>query len=76
MPADGPGASAGHQPGCRATLAALRVAGDAADPDGHRVIWADAEELQRQRELHRLPGNWASKARLAELKKSMPGPAR
>jgi DNA invertase Pin-like site-specific DNA recombinase len=46
------------------------------DPEGHHVIRADAEELQRLRELHQLPRNWANKARLAELKKPGPRPAR
>src|SRR5262249_55263424 len=46
------------------------------DGDGHHVIWADADELRRLRELHRLPRTWANKARLAELKKPKPRPAR
>jgi hypothetical protein len=46
------------------------------DDIGHRVIWADASELRRLRELHRLPRTWASKARLAELKEPKPRPAR
>ena len=46
------------------------------DDDGHRVIWADAEELSRLRELHSLPRTWANKARLAKLKKPKPRPAR
>jgi DNA invertase Pin-like site-specific DNA recombinase len=39
------------------------------DDDGHRVIWADASELRRLRELHKLPRTWANKDRLAKLKK-------
>jgi DNA invertase Pin-like site-specific DNA recombinase len=46
------------------------------DEDGHAVIWADADELKRLRALHRLPRTWANKARLAELKKPKPRPAR
>jgi DNA invertase Pin-like site-specific DNA recombinase len=46
------------------------------DADAHHVIWADADELQRLRELHGLPRMWANKARLAELKKPKPRPAR
>ncbi|QDV39326.1 hypothetical protein ElP_72910 (plasmid) [Tautonia plasticadhaerens] len=37
------------------------------DAEGHHVIWADAAELRRLRELHRLPRTWASKGRLAGL---------
>jgi DNA invertase Pin-like site-specific DNA recombinase len=39
------------------------------DAENHRIIWADADELERLRELHRLPRTWENKARLAELKK-------
>jgi len=46
------------------------------DDDGHHVIWADAAELRRLRELHALPRTWANKARLAKLKKPKPRPAR
>jgi len=46
------------------------------DDDGHHVIWADASELRRLRELHELPRTWANKARLAKLKKPKPRPAR
>jgi hypothetical protein len=46
------------------------------DEDGHRVIWADAGELRRLRELHDLPRTWANKKRLAKLKKPKPRPAR
>ncbi len=44
------------------------------DEDGHQVIWADAGELRRLRELHDLPRTWANKKRLSELKP--PRPAR
>ena len=46
------------------------------DENGHRVIWADADELERLRALHQLPRTWANKARLAELSKPKPRPAR
>ena len=46
------------------------------DEDGHHVIWADAGELRRLRELHTLPRTWANKARLAELRRPNPRPAR
>jgi DNA invertase Pin-like site-specific DNA recombinase len=46
------------------------------DADGHHVIWADASELRRLGELHRLPRNWATKARLAELTTPKPRPGR
>lgn len=46
------------------------------DADGHNVIWADASELQRLRELHGLPRNWATRDRLAELIKPKPRPER
>src|SRR5262249_50964206 len=46
------------------------------DEDRHHVIWADAGELRRLAELHRLPRNWSTKARLAKLKLPKPRPAR
>jgi DNA invertase Pin-like site-specific DNA recombinase len=46
------------------------------DDDGHHVIWADASELRRLRELHGLPRTWANKKRLAKLKKPKPRPVR
>jgi Recombinase/Recombinase zinc beta ribbon domain len=46
------------------------------DEDGHHVIWADASELRRLRELHALPRSWANKKRLAKLKQPKPRPAR
>jgi DNA invertase Pin-like site-specific DNA recombinase len=46
------------------------------DAEGHQVIWADASELRRLRELHRLPRTWATKGRLAELKQPKPRPER
>jgi hypothetical protein len=46
------------------------------DGEGRHVIWADADELARLLELHRLPRTWVNKARLAELKKPKQRPAR
>src|SRR4051794_8851326 len=46
------------------------------DDDGHAIIWADADELHRLRELHHLPRTWANKERLAELQKPKRRPAR
>ncbi len=46
------------------------------DDEGHHVIWANANELRRLRELHDLPRTWANKKRLAKLKKPKPRPAR
>jgi DNA invertase Pin-like site-specific DNA recombinase len=46
------------------------------DAEGHHVIWADASELVRLRELHVLPRTWANKGRLAELTKPKPRPVR
>jgi hypothetical protein len=46
------------------------------DTEGHHVIWADASELRRLRELHRLPRTWATKERLAKLKQPKSRPER
>jgi DNA invertase Pin-like site-specific DNA recombinase len=46
------------------------------DDLGHRIVWADADELARLRELHRLPRTWENKARLAELRKPKERPVR
>lgn len=46
------------------------------DASGHHVIWADASELERLRELHELPRTWATKDRLAELTKPKGRPVR
>jgi DNA invertase Pin-like site-specific DNA recombinase len=46
------------------------------DEEGQHVIWADAGERRRLRELHTLPRSWANKTRLAKLKKPNPRPAR
>jgi hypothetical protein len=44
------------------------------DADGHHVIWADADELDRLRVLYALPRTWENRTRLAELKKPKPQP--
>ena len=46
------------------------------DADGHHVIWANAAELRRLRELHRLPRTWATKERRDGLKQPKPRPER
>jgi DNA invertase Pin-like site-specific DNA recombinase len=46
------------------------------DDNGHHVIWADAGELRRLRELRQLPRDWANRARLAQLIKPGPRPVR
>ena len=46
------------------------------DADGHHVVWADADEVGRLGELHSLPRTWANRARLTQLKKPKPRPAR
>ena len=45
------------------------------DAQGHSVIWADADELHRLRNLHRLPRTWENRARWAELIRPKPRPA-
>jgi hypothetical protein len=37
------------------------------DADGYWVLWADASEVARLRELHSLPRTWANKSRLKQL---------
>jgi DNA invertase Pin-like site-specific DNA recombinase len=39
------------------------------DDRGHHIVWADADELRRLRELHRLPRTADNRERLAALKK-------
>ncbi len=40
------------------------------DDDGHHVIWADASELRRLRQLHTLPRTWANKKRCSETEEA------
>jgi hypothetical protein len=37
------------------------------DADGYWVLWADAAEIARLRELHALPRTWANKTRFKQL---------
>lgn len=46
------------------------------DAGGRHVIWADASELTRLRELHALPRTLATRGRLAELSRPRPRPER
>jgi DNA invertase Pin-like site-specific DNA recombinase len=44
------------------------------DQDGYWVLWADATEIARLRELHALPRDWANKLRLKKLIKPKRSP--
>jgi hypothetical protein len=44
------------------------------DQDGHWIIWADADEIARLRELYALPRTWGDKARPVELIEPKPRP--
>lgn len=46
------------------------------DAQGHHLIWADAPELARLRELHALPRTWATRDQLAELSQPKARPER
>ena len=46
------------------------------DADGYWVLWADADEITRLRELHALPRTWANKSRLKQLIKPKRRPKR
>ena len=70
----GAGATTRHPPGDGAGLDPEGWLTVRRNADGHYIIWADAEELSRLRQLHRLPRTWANKARLAELIKPKPQP--
>jgi len=37
------------------------------DQDGYWILWADADEIARLRELHALPRTWANKSRFKQL---------
>ena len=38
------------------------------DDNGHQILWADADELDRLRELLQIPRTWANRSRLANLR--------
>jgi hypothetical protein len=46
------------------------------DHEGHHILWADADEISRLQQLHRLPRTWENQGRLAELKKPKERPVR
>jgi hypothetical protein len=46
------------------------------DEIGHRIVWADADELRRLKELLQLPRTRQNKQRLAELTKPKQRPTR
>jgi len=46
------------------------------DADGYWVLWADAAEIARLRELHALPRTWANKSRFKQLIKLKRRPKR
>jgi hypothetical protein len=46
------------------------------DDDGYWILWADADEIARLRELHVLPRTWANKSRLKQLIKPKRRPKR
>jgi DNA invertase Pin-like site-specific DNA recombinase len=46
------------------------------DNDGQGIIWANADEIARLRELYDLPRVWENKARRAELIRPKPRPGR
>jgi DNA invertase Pin-like site-specific DNA recombinase len=65
-----PGALARHLGIPRDTVNKWRVKGwlnAHRDVDGYWVLWADATEIARLRELHALPRTWANKSRLKKL---------
>jgi DNA invertase Pin-like site-specific DNA recombinase len=65
-----PGALARHLGIPRDTLNKWRSKGwlhARRDDDGYWVLWADADEVTRLRDLHALPRTWANKPRLQQL---------
>jgi hypothetical protein len=46
------------------------------DADGYWMLWADADEIARLRELHALPRTWANKSRFQQLIKPKRRPKR
>jgi DNA invertase Pin-like site-specific DNA recombinase len=65
-----PGALARHLAISRDTINKWRSKGwlhSHRDADGYWVLWADADEIARLRELHALPRTWANKTRFKQL---------
>jgi DNA invertase Pin-like site-specific DNA recombinase len=74
-----PGELARHLDISRDTLNSWRSKGwlnARRDADGYWILWADAAETARLRELHALPRTWATKARLQQLIKPKRRPKR
>ena len=73
----GAGAAAGDVPRHGAPLACARAGCTAAGMTTAKwIIWADADEIARLRELYDLPRVWENKARRAELIRPKPRPGR
>jgi hypothetical protein len=65
-----PGALARHLAIARETITKWRNKGwlhSRRDADGYWVLWADATEIARLRELHAFPRTWANKSRFQQL---------
>jgi hypothetical protein len=74
-----PGELARHLDIARATVTKWRSKGwlhAHRDADGYWVLWADADEVSRLRNLHALPRTWANKARFKKLIKPKRRPTR
>ena len=74
-----PGALARHLAIPRDTITKWRGKGwlhSHRDADGYWVLWADAAEIARLRELHALPRTWANKSRFRQLIKPKRRPKR
>jgi hypothetical protein len=74
-----PGALARHLAIPRDTITKWRSKGwlhSHRDADGYWILWADAGEIARLRELHALPRTWANKSRFKQLIKPKRRPKR
>ena len=74
-----PGALARHLDISRDTVNKWRSKGwlhSRRDADGYWILWADATEIARLRELYVLPRTWANKSRLQQLIKPKRHPKR
>lgn len=74
-----PGALARHLGIPRDTITKWRTKGwlhSHRDADGYWILWADADEITRLRELHALPRTWVNKSRLQQLIKPKRRPMR